>query len=640
MSGIGIIAAVIAFASFSVAPYLLLRTAARRKQWLRIDAMTYAVAAAAFHFAPYLGLSADAWLSAVSLAFLKIVAFWIVAVAAAKRDELRTNATALALFTLLLQVLLHLPATRIGFDGDEPYYLAITQSVVNDFDLDLRNQYARSGLGPQPGDPVGDEGELYSRHEPFLSLLMVPGYLLAGAHGAVATIFVFAFLLVRTLLLLLEDEGFRPETRVVTLGFFALGAPVLFYSMRMWPEVPAAFFFTVAVRSLRREKHRSLVLAAGALALLKLRFVAVAIVLLALATRRLTRHHGLQMAGALLVAMPFAISFVISGNPLNVHTPGELAIQSFAAYAKGFFGILLDGLSGLLFVAPLYLLGLLSLSRAETIPPSLRYGAIAALPYLILLFPRAEWHGGWSPPLRYVVVFVPLLAIAAAVAIERVIHPALTALCALHTVTFSVYHAAFPWKLFHIANGETTIGEHLSAGSGFDYSRMIPSFIRLNDAAVLASVTLLAGAVLLFTTRRWHREKQLGMHAPAVVAIALALAASLAERPGRVVHLEDSHVTHRGGELYPKYWTVARFLYIGGWRFFPGNEAAFLAREGSALLHYRSAVPARIDIDGATYDLPASPHATMWRVTIPRTGRVRLRCLAGSLIVDRIEHEQ
>ena len=71
---------------------------------------------------------------------------------------------------------------RTPIDGDEPYYLLMTESLVRDHDLDLTNQYrelAHSDIGrpdlvPQPGDPRGPHGEQYSRHEPFLPILMMP----------------------------------------------------------------------------------------------------------------------------------------------------------------------------------------------------------------------------------------------------------------------------------------------------------------------------------------------------------------------------------------------------------------------------------------------------------------------------------
>ena len=79
-------------------------------------------------------------------------------------------------------------------DGDEPFNLLITHSLAYDFDADLTNNYARGDwkhfmerpIEPQPGDPRGPHGEIYSRHNELLPLLLAPAYRLAGRIGALA----------------------------------------------------------------------------------------------------------------------------------------------------------------------------------------------------------------------------------------------------------------------------------------------------------------------------------------------------------------------------------------------------------------------------------------------------------------------
>src|SRR4051794_38229383 len=122
-------------------------------------------------------------------------------------------------------------------DGDEPFYLLITESIVHDHDFDLRNQYAalaesatrRPDLVPQIGDPVGKHGEQFSRLEPFLPILLIPGYCVAGLAGALATIALFGVLLVRSTIRLLEDEGVDSATTRALFPLFAFAPPLIFY---------------------------------------------------------------------------------------------------------------------------------------------------------------------------------------------------------------------------------------------------------------------------------------------------------------------------------------------------------------------------------------------------------------------------
>src|SRR5450631_1771898 len=124
-------------------------------------------------------------------------------------------------------------------------------------------------------------------------------------------------------------------------------------------------------------------------------------------------------------------------------------------------------------------------------PGGFRSGVVASLLYILSLVPRAEWHGGWAPPLRYVVVFMPVFALGAA-SVWRRINGGVIALIAIWTAGLVAHGVAFPYRLFHIANGENEIGEGLSRAYRTDFSRLFPSFIRLNEAAVVAAVTFLA----------------------------------------------------------------------------------------------------------------------------------------------------
>jgi hypothetical protein len=219
----------------------------------------------------------------------------------------RAAAIAAVVYALAIPAML-----RTVIDGDEPFYLLVTESMVHDRDLDLSNQYAtlaesaagRTDLVPQLDDPTGPRGEQYSRHEPFLSLLMVPGYALGGLYGAIATIALFGVLLVRSTIRWLEDEGIPDDVARAVFPLFALAPPVLFFAVRIWPEVPAAFFFVEAMRGARQRRPTRWLPALLGLVLLKLRFVLVAIGVLATMVRWWrhspagSRRDGRPAAGA------------------------------------------------------------------------------------------------------------------------------------------------------------------------------------------------------------------------------------------------------------------------------------------------------------------------------------------------------
>jgi hypothetical protein len=560
----------------------------------------------------------------------------IVSIAVASGRHVRWSANRAALAALLVYLCVIPAMMRTPIDGDEPYYLLVTDSLLHDHDLDLRNQYQESvriagrALEPQPSDPVGSHGEQYSRQEPFLAILLLPGYAAFGLAGALATIALFAALAIRSIIRLLEDEGIDDATIRAIFPFVAFGSPLLFYATRIWPEVPAAFAFTEVLRGFRQRRARRWVAALFALVLLKLRFVllAVMIALRSLAQRR--RGAGAPLLIAIAIALAILIVWLISGSLINVHSWEELKQFDVRDYLRGIFGLLLDGNSGLLFQAPFYVLGIFALARWRSTAEAFRLGWFFAALYLFLLVPRSEWHGGWSPPLRYITFFMPVLALGAASIWHRVAAP-VVAIMAAWTIGVTIHGVAFPWRLFHIANGESPAGEWLSAAMHADFSRLFPSFIRPNLAAIVASALLLI-ALLLFS-RDLLRIPSVAILP--MTALVLFVAFRAGSSPAKSVELEDAHVTHQGGELYPPMYTVARFNYRGGWILHAGQSMSFLARGGRCELEYMAPAPAVIQIGTVAYPLDASP--TRYRtvaVDVPANGRVELKCLSGTINLD------
>ena len=144
----------------------------------------------------------------------------------------------------------------------------------------------------------------------FCSLLMAPGYALGGLHGALAVIALFGVLLVRSTIRWMEDEGVPDASIRAVFPFFAFAPPVLFYATRMWPEVPAAFFFVEAIRGVRAQRAKRWVPALLGLVMLKLRFVLVAIGLVAFGTSAAAlraRRSRLLIALAVLAAPLFVL---------------------------------------------------------------------------------------------------------------------------------------------------------------------------------------------------------------------------------------------------------------------------------------------------------------------------------------------
>ena len=241
-------------------------------------------------------------------AFLLILGYWLSRTIVRLRPLLgeRLEGRPSAIF-FWLPLLLYLAITPWSTehrppDGDEPFNLLLAHSLAYDFDVELTNNYAEShwrffldrAIAPQPGDPVGPEGEIYSRHNPLLPLVLAPAYRLFGKLGALAVIAAFtAALAWSTLLLARHYFADRPTECLAVYALLAFSPPLLIYAHQIWVEIPGALLVVLSLDgllSLRRDEplkaQRSAIIRAVApilfLPLIKLRLALLAGPLVAL----------------------------------------------------------------------------------------------------------------------------------------------------------------------------------------------------------------------------------------------------------------------------------------------------------------------------------------------------------------------
>jgi hypothetical protein len=148
----------------------------------------------------------------------------------------------------------------VALVGDEPHYLAISQSLARDGDLNVFNQYFRNGFREfLPVEKLAAHGtwgkgfkKIYSYHLPGISLTLAPFFFLKlsppllyfflrsflGLFGAMLVVLVYLFCL--------------RLWRSRSLAFFAaiifgLTTPVFFYSFHIFPEVQAMLLILSAL---------------------------------------------------------------------------------------------------------------------------------------------------------------------------------------------------------------------------------------------------------------------------------------------------------------------------------------------------------------------------------------------------------
>jgi hypothetical protein len=169
--------------------------------------------------------------------------------------------TAFVLFALV-SVVVYMRGIRLS--GDEPHYIMITQSLVEDGDFDLKNnfeektyyKYLPIDLRFHGGDY---NGKYRSFHLPGVSFLLIPFYWLfsvlglgklipPGLYFRLAASVINAFFALGLFLVLKRKFPDKDITRFWLL--FLIIFPLIFHSIHLYPELPTAalliftYFFT------------------------------------------------------------------------------------------------------------------------------------------------------------------------------------------------------------------------------------------------------------------------------------------------------------------------------------------------------------------------------------------------------------
>ena len=284
---------------------------------------------------------------------------------------------------LLLAVVLAALALPAIPTGDEPHFLIMTQSLLRDGDLDLRDNYARGDYleyHPQPiGDPhvVEIRGTWQPVHGIGLPILSLAWFAIAGRPAVVLMLTIMTAAAIGLTWSLLARLGFdRRSTNLAVLAG-GLTLPLVSLSGQVFAEIPAVLLVALglwAALDLRAGMSTlALLVTLVLLPWLHPKFIAVAIALL-VSTAILQRDRAsLPLSLALfalatsvlgLVAFSYATygsalpggAIVVALSPRAEDWVGPMIGHFLAAPQVGLVGILFDQQSGLLIANPIYLL--------------------------------------------------------------------------------------------------------------------------------------------------------------------------------------------------------------------------------------------------------------------------------------------
>jgi hypothetical protein len=432
-----------------------------------------------------------------------------------------------------------IPAMGFGFlgawlafslptSGDEPHYLLLTHSIVNDFDLNLSNNlvqkdYLRfSWLGfPFHYLATYPDGDVYSiGYNGIFLFILSPGYALLGRLGAVLTTAIISALMVKEAAQLTLDITESPRAAWITWLIVGLTPPVVYFSQQVYPEALAGLLIIIFLRRWVKGDPYLLkwgIVIALALVATKIRFLALSggIIILLFFRLKTIRGKTLLFLGSIsfMVFLFWFDRYILDG--LLIYRQSLITGPVFPQLVpnkmtgKAVLGLLFDQEFGLIPYMPLYIAGLIGIAWFfRRYPRTLLAFLVASGGYLYLLvtYQSPLWYGGWSTPSRYIAGIAPLLGIVAGVTLSvwkrrvaQVIGVIVGVIVGIQVLILTVN----PIYRYGLNNGKAVLFDKIQRVTGADIARLFPSIVNptFEGNLVLFAIILLIivlAVVMLF----------------------------------------------------------------------------------------------------------------------------------------------
>ena len=390
------------------------------------------------------------------------------ALSAARKTDGRKHILLLLLLSSLVLLISAYICDQIDIPtGDEPHYLVISQTLLLYHSLDVTKDYANNDykvfyegpLGPFQHTSLNKWGQLLPLHSIGAPVLWLIPFAIAGRLGTLLFMALASALIILNIYLLLVSLGIRRDYAFFTSLAMALASPIWIYSHHDFVEPLAALFCVYIVQVLFKERLRAWDLLGSSLALgvlpwLHIRFALFEVVLAGFLLARVYQDNRFsKLKPYLLAILPVAAMFFFfegynffvwgSLNPaVNQANSGEVPFD--VSPWHGLFGLFFDQEYGLLTNFPifLFLLGGIILALKKKF---LRFNILMLLlsgPYIITIASFHNWDGAISPPARFLMVLVPLLAFYLALALQKARSWIMNGLFLLCAVVAMLYEGA------------------------------------------------------------------------------------------------------------------------------------------------------------------------------------------------------
>jgi len=342
-------------------------------------------------------------------------------------------------------------APPMVLSGDSPHYLVAVNSLIEDRDFDLKNNYDQAeegdwdmgarfrGRSIDRHVDVDSQGRQYGTHSPFFPLLFVPfAAPFAGTQWvSLACIWVTLAAGLAGVWLYkrrLHRSRIDQPAAARSLLLLALATPLLCYSRDIWTE-PFILMIWLAMLTWSNLTVLGLLACAGTLIKYPFAVVPTTMGLIAIWERHYSR--GLVLigsAGAALLAAIGSIQWLFQDvDHFSLFHSGRH--RAFDLPFDGLVGLLLSPETGLLLFFPFLAWSFLKLPGNKAV-------YLPALAFFLVHASYQDWPGGTGFSARYLVPLLPIMTMAVA---RRVRHVStLFAIAAVYSLFWGLFGGFFP----------------------------------------------------------------------------------------------------------------------------------------------------------------------------------------------------
>lgn len=408
----------------------------------------------------------------------------------AKRLAIRLSGAAMLVFCLSGHWI-----GQWNMTGDSPHYVLMAHSLAYDHDEDLSNNY-KSGVWRRFFDredlptqiPDQPDGRHIPEHKPGLSILVLPGYVLAGASGVRWTLALVSAGASGLIFLLCLNLGYTRRLALLGWALFAFAAPWWTNAQMVMPEMLGGMLLLLILCVWQGMLPRGWVsFCAFVLVWVSVRFYPLAgfVALVEVIQRRrlkLAWWWSPLAWSALSLGLGLYLNYLQFGHI----SPGKTYEQRHQSMAflvnPGMmlhyaWGLMIDQEYGWLPYTPVFALSFLGLWAFWLRDRAFFWFSL--LPALVYIAPVTLFHEWWSSmaPNRYVVCLTPMFAIWALEVWRswgsKLVFQALAAA----SITWALCLAIVPWFCWSKQNGENWPLRIVGMAVHRDLAQWFPSFM-------------------------------------------------------------------------------------------------------------------------------------------------------------------